>query len=131
MKKETIYAFLDKKEQEVRKLEDQSHQPSLLEAISNCRTWVKRPWATMAEPVSKQVRVIQQEVVTLLEKEQREPLSQAEQIRQTELCLLYAIVYQPFQQKIYPTVLKARLERKKQARQKAERAQHTSEGAGK
>ena len=128
MKKETVYAFLDRKEQETRKIKDEQVRQSLLAAINECRTWVERPWADMYQPTAEKVKMMKQEAEVLAKKKQQEPLSEAEQARLAELNTLYEVVYQPFGQKIGPTVRRARAERSEQARRKDEQHLRSSKG---
>jgi hypothetical protein len=121
MKKETVYTFLSKKEQEARTNKNEHLRKALLDAINECRTWVKLPWADIAEAVTKKVEATEKEAEPLIEKKKSEPLSEAEKARMNEVVALYQIVYHPFLQKIWPTVRRAQVERKAQAERKSGR----------
>lgn len=117
MKKETVYKFLNKIEQEARKNKNEA----LLDAIKECRSWVELPWAEMDQPVAKKVEMMNKEVEELDKKKKQAPLSEAEEARLNELVALYWVVYHPFWKKIWPTVRQAQLERKDRAQEKAGR----------
>jgi hypothetical protein len=121
MKKDTVYALLAKKEQEVHRNKNEHLRKVLLGAIEECGRWVMLPWADMAEPVKKKVEAMEKEAEPLIEKKHREPLSEAEEARLNELIALYQIVYHPFVQKIWPTVRRAQVERRVQAERRSER----------
>src|SRR5581483_5842975 len=103
MKKETVYAFLNKKEQEVRRNKDEHLRKGLLEAIKECRMWVTRPWAEMDQPVAKKGESMEKEVEELNKKQLQAPHSEAEEARLNELATLYWEIYRPFWKKIWPT----------------------------
>ncbi len=121
MKKDTAYTFLSKMEQEALRNKNEPLRKALLDAIDECGTWVKLPWAEMAEPVTKKVEAMEKEADPLIEKQKREPLTEAEEARLSELVALYGTVYHPFLHTIWPTVLRAQVERKVQAERKAGR----------
>lgn len=120
LKKDTVYTFLDKIEQEARKNENEHLREALLNALKECRTWIELPWAEMEQPLTKKVEEMNTEAEKLDKKKQQASLSEAEEARLHELAALYWIVYFPFRQKIWPTVRRARRERKDRAREKAE-----------
>jgi hypothetical protein len=113
MKKDTVYTFLDKKEQEARRKKNERLRNALLAAIKECRTWVALPWAEMDQPLVKKVEAMEKEAEPLIEKQKHEPLSEAEAMRLDELIVLYQDVYYPFKQKIAPSVQRARFARKR------------------
>jgi hypothetical protein len=121
MKKETVYKFLNKIEQEARRNKNEHLRKALIAAINECFTWVALPWAEMDQPVAKKVKAMNTEAEVLGKKKKQAPLSEAEEARLNELVALYQVVYHPFSQKIWPTVRRAQLERKDRAQENAGR----------
>lgn len=129
MKKDTVYAWLERQRRLASKEKESVVRLAKLAAIGQAGDWLfQLTWAQMRTPLQNKCQTIQAEGGPLVEKQKREKQLTEQEALRLAVLLAEEDIYGSFLTKITPTACRAESDVQQQQREKTERAAARQKG---